>query len=44
MDRVTQVNRELWLLLSLFVIAAMLNWLVASHGMVLGFYALPTLF
>ena len=44
MDRVTQVNRELWLVLSLFVIAGLLNWLVASHGMVLGFYTLPTLF
>lgn len=44
MDRLTQVNRELWLVLSLFVIAAMLNWLVASHGVVLGFYTLPTLF
>jgi len=42
MDRVTQVNRELWLVLSLFVIAGLLNWLVASHGMVLGFYTLPT--
>jgi len=44
MDRVTQVNRELWLVLSLFVLAGLLNWLVASHGMVLGFYTLPTLF
>jgi hypothetical protein len=44
MDRVAQVNRELWLLLSLFMIAGLLNWLVASHGMVLGFYTLPTLF
>jgi len=44
MDRVTQVNRELWLVLSLFIIAGLLNWLVASHGMVLGFYTLPTLF
>jgi hypothetical protein len=34
MDRVTQVNRELWLVLSLFVTAGLLNWLVASHGIV----------
>jgi hypothetical protein len=34
-DLVTQGNRELWLVLSLFVIAGLLNWLVASHGMVL---------
>ena len=43
-DRLTKVNRELWLLLSLFLIAGILNRLVASHGMVLGFYTLPTLF
>src|SRR5260221_14722114 len=43
-DRLTKVNRELWLLLSLFIIAGVLNRLVASHGMVLGFYTLPTLF
>src|SRR5260370_35757086 len=44
MDRLAAVNQELWLVLSLFVIAAMLNWMVASHGIVLGFYTLPTLF
>src|SRR5438552_8471663 len=43
-DRVAEVNRELWLILSLFIIAGLLNWLVASHGMILGFYTLPTLF
>lgn len=43
-ERVTTVNRELWLLLSLFAIGGLLNWLVASHGMVLGLYTLPTLF
>jgi|SRR5450432_1234725 putative nucleotidyltransferase with HDIG domain len=44
MVRLADVNRELWLLLSLFIIAGILNRLVASHGMVLGFYTLPTLF
>jgi putative nucleotidyltransferase with HDIG domain len=44
LERLAQVNRELWLALSLFVIAGMMNWLVASHGVVLGFYTLPTLF
>ncbi len=43
-DRVAEVNRELWLILSLFIIAGLLNWLVASHGMILGFYTIPTLF
>jgi len=38
-----EVNRELWLILSLFVIAALLNSLITVHRMVLGFYVLPTL-
>jgi putative nucleotidyltransferase with HDIG domain len=44
MEKLSEVNRELWLLLSLFLIAGLLNWLVASRGMILGFYTLPTLF
>jgi putative nucleotidyltransferase with HDIG domain len=39
-----KANTELWLILSLFLLAAALNFLVASHRMVLGFYSLPTLF
>lgn len=38
------VNKELWLILSVFSIAAVMNHLVAGHRMVLGFYTLPTLF
>jgi putative nucleotidyltransferase with HDIG domain len=38
------VNKELWLVLSIFAIAGALNFLIASHRMVLGFYTLPTLF
>lgn len=38
-----EVNKELWLVFSLFVLAAMLNFLVASQRMMLGFYTLPTL-
>ncbi len=41
--RLEEVNKELWLVLSLFVLAAMLNFLVASQRMMLGFYTLPTL-
>lgn len=44
LTKLAEVNRELWLLLSLFIIAGILNWLVASRGMILGFYTLPTLF
>jgi hypothetical protein len=40
----TRVNNELWLLLSLVVIAAMLNFLVSSQRVVLSFFFLPTLF
>lgn len=38
------VNKELWLLLSIFVLAAVANNLVASQQVVLGLYMLPTLF
>ena len=40
----TEVNKELWLILSLLVLAAIMNYLVTAHRMVLGFYTLPTLF
>jgi putative nucleotidyltransferase with HDIG domain len=42
--RLAQVNQELWLVLSLFIIAGLINWLVASHHVIIGFYTLPTLF
>jgi len=41
---VRKINPELWLLLFLVVIAAMLNFLVASQKMALVFYFLPTLY
>ena len=39
-----KINPELWLLLFLVIIAAMLNFLVASQKMALVFYFLPTLY
>jgi putative nucleotidyltransferase with HDIG domain len=39
-----KINQELWLVLSLFVIAGLFNWLVASHRVILGLYTLPTIF
>jgi putative nucleotidyltransferase with HDIG domain len=42
--RLAKVNQELWLVLSLFIIAGLINWLVASHRLMVGFYTLPTLF
>jgi len=38
------INQELWLVLSLFVLAGLFNWLVESHRMILGLYTLPTIF
>lgn len=38
------VNQELWLVLSLFVIVGLINWLVASQSMILELYTLPTIF
>jgi putative nucleotidyltransferase with HDIG domain len=40
----TEVNRELWLVFSLFAIAALCNFLLANRGVLLGFYTFPTLF
>jgi len=37
-------NKELWLLLSLFLIALLSNFMVDAQRMVLAFYTLPTLF
>jgi HD-GYP domain-containing protein (c-di-GMP phosphodiesterase class II) len=42
--KLLDVNKELWLLLSMFAIVAALNFVVASHRVLLGFYGLPTLF
>jgi putative nucleotidyltransferase with HDIG domain len=40
--RLEEVNKELWLVFSLFVLAGLLNSLVASQRVVLGLYTLPT--
>jgi putative nucleotidyltransferase with HDIG domain len=38
-----RVNKELWVVLSLFAIALLLNHLIAAQKMVLSFYMLPTI-
>jgi putative nucleotidyltransferase with HDIG domain len=38
------VNRELWLVLSMLIILALVNFLVASDRMLLGLYTLPVIF
>lgn len=42
--KLADVNRELWLILSLFGIAALINFLISSNNVLLSFYALPTVF
>lgn len=44
MRQAEKVNKELWLILSMFVIVGAMNYLVTSQRMLLGFYTLPTLF
>jgi putative nucleotidyltransferase with HDIG domain len=39
-----QVNKELWLILSMFVIVGLMNYMVAGQRMMLGLYTLPTLY
>ncbi|HXW08669.1 MAG TPA: HD-GYP domain-containing protein [Vicinamibacterales bacterium] len=43
LGRVEEVNKELWLLLSVFAICLLLNLVVDAQRMVLSFYTLPTL-
>ena len=43
-QRLADVNKELWLVLSMLVIAFALDSLVSSKRVVLGFYTLPTLY
>jgi putative nucleotidyltransferase with HDIG domain len=42
LGRFEEVNKELWLVLSLFAIGLLLNYAVASQRMILAFYVLPT--
>ena len=42
-NQLETMNKELWLVFSLFVIVGLLNFLVASQRMVLAFYTLPTI-
>jgi putative nucleotidyltransferase with HDIG domain len=44
MQSLKKVNGELWLLLSLFLIAMLLNYATSMHRVILGFYVLPTIF
>ena len=43
LGRIEEVNKELWLLLSIFGLCLVLNYAVASQRMVLSLYTFPTL-
>jgi len=43
LGRVEEVNKELWLLLSMFGLCLLLNYVVSSQRMILSFYTFPTL-
>lgn len=43
-DQLMEVNKELWLILSMIMIVGAMNYLLASQRMLLGLYTLPTLF
>jgi putative nucleotidyltransferase with HDIG domain len=43
LKQAAEVNRELWLIFSMFVIVGLMNYLVTSQRMLLGLYTLPTL-
>ena len=44
LERLAEINKEVWLVLSLIIISILLNFLLASNQMVLGFYTIPTVF
>jgi putative nucleotidyltransferase with HDIG domain len=44
MAQIIEVNKELWLILSMIMIIGAMNYLLASQRMLLGLYTLPTLF
>jgi putative nucleotidyltransferase with HDIG domain len=43
LGRLEEVNKELWVMLTLFSICLLLNYLMSSQRMVLSFYTIPTL-
>ena len=44
LNQLATVNKELWLVFSLLLIAFFLNYLIATDDVILGLYTLPTLF
>ncbi len=44
LNQLVRANQELWLILSIFIILALVNFLIASDRMLLGLYSLPIVF
>lgn len=44
LEKLIEVNKELWVIFSLILIVGAMNYLLASQRMLLGLYTLPTLF
>ena len=42
--RILEVNKELWLIFTIFLAALVVNYLFSSQRLVLSFYVLPTIF
>jgi len=42
-DQVAQVNKELWIILTMVAVAGLMNYLVTSQYMILGLYSFPTI-
>ena len=40
---IERANKELWVILSMFILAGLLNYAVASQRVLIGLYALPTI-
>ena len=43
-ESLAKVNKELWLILSMLILAMAINYMITAHRLVLGLYTLPTLF
>ena len=42
MVKITAVNKELWIVLSMLALIAVMNYLITSQTMLLGLYTIPT--
>jgi len=44
LTQLAKANHELWLVLSMFIILALINFVISSDRLLLGLYTLPTVF